>query len=171
MSEVNDTEDTTNTPVNPNQTDEPASAYTPPAELNDDTPAPASAPLPEPALPEPAPTGVVDLDALIPEAVVIKIFGSELTINPPKTSDILMLGKLAQRLENLEKLDESQMEKVIKDISRQFTKIIPGLENRELNMAQLLKLIQIVSEMATPPDAKELADRGIKPVDNQKKAQ
>lgn len=115
---------------------------------------------------------IVDLDALVPQSVTLKIGGGEITLNPPKTSDVLMLGKVSQKLQNLENLSQEEMDSAIAGINSQLVKIIPELSNQpDLSMAQLLKLIEIISTMSTPPDAKELEKRGIKPIDTKKKEQ
>lgn len=110
---------------------------------------------------------IIDLDALMPRAVTIKFQNKEININPPKTGDILRLGKTAQKLQDSS--ESTDIDKDIQDVSDHIYKIIPELNGEQLTTGQLLLLIKIISDMAIPPDAKELQERGIT-VDGSKKA-
>jgi len=111
---------------------------------------------------------VIDLDALIPEPATVKFGGQEIKVNPPKTADVLKLGFLGQKLQAPEDLSDEALDKLLNDLTGQVKKCIPELASAELNTAQLLKLVELISKMAMPPDAQELEDRGIT-VDTQKK--
>lgn len=115
-------------------------------------------------------TDVLDLDALMPPEVTIKFGDVLITIKPPRTADVLRLGYLGQKLEGAEELSEQELDKVVDDLTNHMYKCIPELANKDFNTAQLLKLVEIISEMAVPPDAKELKKRGIT-VDSDPKAQ
>lgn len=104
---------------------------------------------------------IVDLDVLAPEAVTVKFGGEEIKIQPPKTSHVLKLGPLGQRLDKIEDLTEEETDKLILDLTNHIYKMIPELKDKPLTTSQLLKLIQIISEMTVPPDAKALKARGI----------
>lgn len=111
---------------------------------------------------------VFDLDALVPASAKVKFGNQEIEIQPPKTADVLRLGFLGQKMENAAGLADNELEQLITDLTAQVHKIIPELQGRELNTAQLLKLVQLISSMAIPPDSKELEERGIS-VDDPKK--
>lgn len=113
---------------------------------------------------------IIDLDALVPASVIIKIGGAEVTVSPPKTGDFLRLGYLGQRLEKAESLGTDELDQLIQQLTDQIIKCIPEIAGQALSSAQLLKLVEIISQMAMPPDSKELKDRGVE-VDNPKKAQ
>lgn len=105
---------------------------------------------------------VLDLDALVPVSASIKFDGQVVEVKPPKTGDVLRLGFLGQQMEKAGELNDVELEKLIADLTAQVVKVVPELASKELNMAQLLKLAQLIGEMAMPPDAKELEKRGIK---------
>jgi hypothetical protein len=111
----------------------------------------------------------IDLDALQPEAAIIKFNGEEITLNPPKTGDVLTLGQYATKLATLEGLTPDEVNAVIETITQLIYKIVPALNNAPLNTTQLLVLVKAISDMAIPPDAKELLERGIS-VDSDPKA-
>lgn len=104
---------------------------------------------------------IVDLDVLIPQEVIIRFGGEEITVPPPKTVQVLKIGLLGQKLQDADKLSNEELEKAISDLSDQVMECVPGLSGKDLNMAQLLKLVEIISNMAIPPDSKELDKRGI----------
>lgn len=113
---------------------------------------------------------VLDLDALIPEPVTIKFGGQEFQVAPPKTSDVLKLGYLGQKLQTIEDLPDDEVDEVIEALTLHVRKCIPELGDQPLNTAQLLKLVEIIGQMSVPPDAKELEARGIQ-VDAPKKTE
>ena len=106
----------------------------------------------------------LDLDALVPQTAKIKFGDKEVEVQPPKTADLLRLGGLGQKITNLSDLKDSEVERLIADLTELVQKIIPELAGHNLNTQQLLALVKLISDMATPPDAKELAKRGITPV-------
>lgn len=105
---------------------------------------------------------ILDLDALMPKAVTIKFGGEEIAIAPPSTADILQLGYLGQKLQGSEALlQEGKLDTVLSELTDQVYKCIPQLNGKGLSTAQLFKLVEIISEMAIPPDVKDLNARGI----------
>lgn len=113
---------------------------------------------------------VMDLDALMPDQVTIKFGGENIKINPPKTAAVLRLGFLGQKLQTGEDLSEGDLTQIVDQLTEQVVKCVPELADKELNTAQLLKLVSIISEMAIPPETRELEARGITP-DTSKKVQ
>lgn len=104
---------------------------------------------------------VIDIDALVPPSVTIKFDGQQVEVQPPKTVDTLRLAALGQKLKDADKLAETEIEKVITDITSTVYKCIPELTNKDFNTAQLLKLVEIIGNMSIPPDTKDLANEGI----------
>jgi hypothetical protein len=108
-------------------------------------------------------SNIVDLDALLPEVRIIKYENDEIKIPPPKTGDLLKLGVLAQKMANVEDIKDDELQQRLLDLMMHVYKMIPALNERPLNLLQLQTLIQILSEMATPKDVKELEKKGITP--------
>lgn len=104
---------------------------------------------------------IIDLDALVPQDVVVKFGGEEISIQPPKTADVLKLGYLGQKLQEGSSLTDAELDKLILELTTKIKNCVPQLADKDLNTAQLLKLVDIISTMAMPPDTKELAKRGI----------
>lgn len=104
---------------------------------------------------------LLDLDALVPPAAIVKFEGNEIEVKPPKTGDVLKLGNLATKLQNIDKLDETEILQLVDSLTEVVRRCIPELNDKELNTQQLLKLVEMIGNMATPPDVKELNQRGV----------
>jgi hypothetical protein len=105
---------------------------------------------------------VIDLDALQPKPAIIKFKDKEITLLPPTTGDVLRLGEVSQKLQDITKEgDSAKIEASLEVVTQQVYKIVPDLSGEPLNTQQLLVLIKAISDMAIPPDAKELKARGI----------
>lgn len=104
---------------------------------------------------------VIDLGALIPQAVTVKFGDQEVLVTPPKTADILKLGYLGQKLQDGADLSDEAIDELVEKLDANVKRCIPKFSDKQLNLAQLLKLVDIINDMAMPPDAKELAKRGI----------
>lgn len=113
---------------------------------------------------------ILDLNALVPESRRIR-FGDppkEVEVKPPTTENILKLSALGQKMQNVQAMDEAETANLVKDLQNQIYACIPELQDQPLNTAQLLKLIELITEMGTPGDIKELEKRGITPDDSKK---
>lgn len=113
---------------------------------------------------------VIDLDALIPQKRVIKYENEEIVIPPPKTGALLKLGVLSQRMTGIEDLKDDQLQQAVNDLTEQVYVMIPALQGRSLNLAQLQTLIQVLSDMSVPKDIEALKKQGITPDTSSKKA-
>lgn len=113
---------------------------------------------------------ILDLDALVPQPRYVKLGEQKIEIKPPKTADILKIGALGQKLEKSAELGDGELERTLDQLTAQVKVCVPELKDVELNTAQLLKLVELISEMAMPPDAEELKKRGIE-ADTPKKVQ
>lgn len=116
---------------------------------------------------------VLDFDDLMPKDRVIKFEGVNITIKPPKMPEFMYLGQLAGKLSEADKLEEADLTELIGKIQAQICKLIPELEGKALNSANITKLMEIITDMGMPTDSKELESRGITPntdeVDDPKK--
>jgi len=106
---------------------------------------------------------VIDLNALVPQSVTIKIGdpAREIEILPPRTGDLLRMSSVGKQLQDVDKLSAEEIDNLEAELTAVVYKIIPALENQPLASTQLFKLVEIISSMATPPKTKELQDRGI----------
>lgn len=106
---------------------------------------------------------IVDLDTLVPEARVVKLGGEEIEIQPPSTEDVLKLGVLGQKFEKMGDMSAEQTADLMAELSAQVRKCLPAIGDTPLNTKQLIKLMEIITEMAMPDDMIELKARGITP--------
>lgn len=103
----------------------------------------------------------LDLDALTPEPRRIKFDGNQIEVQPPTTADVLILGKIGKKIENANELEDEELEEVSKQLRDKIDKIVPALGGKFLTLGQQMALLEIVLDMAIPPDAKELEAKGI----------
>ena len=111
---------------------------------------------------------VIDLDALAPPAVTIHFGGVDISVNAPSTATVIKLGSLGQKLQNSNELSDDEIDTTVEQLANLVTATIPELQGKSLSTAQQLKLVEILSQMAMPPDSQELKERGIE-VDSPKK--
>lgn len=104
---------------------------------------------------------IVDLNALAPKAVTIKLGEDEIQLKQPKVEDVFILGSLGDKLVKSSELTEAEVGEAYNALVNKIKQMIPELANKEIGIAQLRKLVEIISEMALPPDAKDLKERGI----------
>lgn len=106
-------------------------------------------------------TNILDLDSLAPQPRVIKFGGKQITVNAPKTVNVLRIGHLGQKFEQAGDISEADLGKALDELTTEITKVIPELQGQTFNMAQLMGLMTLIKEMAMPADAKELEARKI----------
>lgn len=104
---------------------------------------------------------VIDLDALIPQEVTIRFGGEELKIPPPNLEDVMRIGSLSQQMSKIDPENLDSATTTVTQLTNLIKKCVPALENKSLNSVQLMKLVNILTEMSVPKDAKELKERGI----------
>lgn len=112
---------------------------------------------------------VLDLDALIPKELTVKLNGNEVKVKPPLTGDLLTLGNLSQAMDDISNDTPEQVDAKVASLTQHLTKMIPELSTTTLGLTQLQGLVAAFSAMAMPPNMKELAKKGIK-TDTPKKA-
>lgn len=104
---------------------------------------------------------VLDLDALVPPKAIVKFNGQEIEVQPPKTGDLLRLGSLGRKIEDIGTADDNQIDALVNQLTELVQRIIPELKGAALSTAQLLGLVNLIGKLATPPETKELESRGI----------
>lgn len=104
---------------------------------------------------------VIDLDALVPANAILLWKGKQIPFEAPEVEDILVIGNLATQAEVIQDIKSEEAKKVIAEMQAVFWRLIPELNEEPLSLRQLLALVRAVSDMVVPPDAKELAARGI----------
>lgn len=104
---------------------------------------------------------ILDLDDLVPKKCIVKFEELEIEILPPKTAEFLYLGQLAGKMSEVDKMEPAAIDQLVADIEAQIGKLIPQLAGKHFNSAQLTKLMDIITDMGMPADAKELERRKI----------
>src|SRR5437899_1547817 len=94
---------------------------------------------------------IVDLDALVPPMVRVKFGDGVIEVPSPKTGEILVMASLFRnaRADDLT-LEETNVR--VDALTQHLYKMVPALEGKPLNIAQLIKLVDILDNMALPPE-------------------
>lgn len=103
----------------------------------------------------------LDLDALIPAPRIVKIDGNEIEVKQPATADVLKLGKVGQKLQAVNDLPDEEIEALTSSLKEIINRLIPELNGKDLNTAQLMTLLNMIVEMSMPPELEELKKKGI----------
>lgn len=106
---------------------------------------------------------VIDLDALVPKSRYIKLNGNEFELPAPRMETIIRLADMQKRMAATDTSDTNALNTMTKEVDALLREIVPQLEQTPLTYVQIFKLIEILSEMATPPAVKEMQNKGIKP--------
>lgn len=106
-------------------------------------------------------SNIVDLDALIPRDATVTFEGKEVTVKPPKVHTVLRIADYWQNIRLATVLDESELEKGVKNLQDEIIKCIPELEGHDLSYAQITTLVELLTKMTLPPETKEMKERGI----------
>ncbi len=106
---------------------------------------------------------IVDLDALIPPDVIVHFGGEDITLKQPRVADVLRLGTIGDKLQKIDSLNDEQVDALVATMTTIVKSVAPQLADKDLSTNQLLKLVEIIGEMSTPPDVKEADERGITP--------
>jgi hypothetical protein len=106
---------------------------------------------------------IIDLDALAPEQATrtVKLGGNTFELQPPKTINVLRLGSLAKKMQILDELPTDQQDKLVDDLTAEIKLCVPEAASVELKTAQLLKLVEILSDMAMPDLTPALETNGV----------
>lgn len=91
----------------------------------------------------------LDLNNLVPEAAEVTIGNDTLKVLPPTLRALFVINKMAQKVTSVEG-DPIEIDNIKVELKAELVKLIPGLENHELNDSQLLALCGLVAEMAAP---------------------
>lgn len=107
----------------------------------------------------------LDLNNLVPDTAQVTIGDQVLNVKPPTLRILFVITKLANKLSDVNGKPED-MDAVQAELKSELDKLIPGLENHEINSAQLLALTGLVNDMSIPESEREAktADGGtVKP--------
>jgi hypothetical protein len=114
----------------------------------------------------------LDLDALSVYKT-IKLNGKGLKIKDPSINQLVKLFRLSYRLQGAEAVKDKTGKKVMSDdnvlktadslleFRECFNDLCPELKDEGLNERQLMALFELIQEMITSDDLKELKKRGI----------
>jgi hypothetical protein len=113
-------------------------------------------------------SNIIDLDVVIPQSAIIKFDGKEIEVKPPTVAETIRLGLWAEIMTD-QRSGLAEIERAVTEVTAFMHRHIPGLNNKPLNKFQLNTLMQVIADLNTPQEKKELAARGIT-TDTEKKA-
>ena len=76
--------------------------------------------------------GPIDLDALAPETVQVKLKDEIIDIEPPSTGQVLKLASLGQQMQGASELNETQLGELIDKITDLICEVAPALKGKPL---------------------------------------
>lgn len=106
---------------------------------------------------------ILDLNDLAPQARQVKIGEIVYDIDPPDTNDMMRVGVIGQELRDNKDLEPKTQSDLIVELRTIVNRCAPELETARITMQQLLRLLDIILDMGTPAETKELAAKGIEP--------
>ena len=92
---------------------------------------------------------IIDLNELKPESITVKIADKEVEITPPTTSQVFKLGRLGKKISDTTDSDTEEVENLSKEMVDMIYEIVPELNGIELYTAQVFKLFEIISDLAS----------------------
>lgn len=106
---------------------------------------------------------IVDLNALLPTPRKIRIGNppQDIEIQPPKTLDVMRLISLGQKLQTIEQIDPVEQVKVIEDLTNEVMTVVPELKEVGMTIEQMMRVVEIIIDMAMPENVDELKSRGV----------
>lgn len=110
---------------------------------------------------------IIDLTNIDPEPVTIKIniagAPQQIEINSPTTQQVFRLSSLGQKLAHADEMTSEELASLIDKFEAELKSVIPEIQNEQLSQHVLMKLSEIVVQMAAPKDAEELKKRKVEP--------
>lgn len=113
----------------------------------------------------------LDLDTLVKPSKKVKINGNIIELQPPSLEELVKLAKLGGELQGMDttNLNADEVSDVIDKLNNGIRELMPELNDIKLNIEQIIAVIEMMVDYATPDDQKELEKRGVSMTTDQKK--
>jgi hypothetical protein len=113
----------------------------------------------------------LDLDTLVKPSKKVKLNGSIIELEPPSLEELVKLAKLGGELQGMDtsNLNADEVSNVIDKLNEGIRDVMPALKDVKLNIEQIIAVIEMMVDYATPNDTKELEKHGVKLDGDQKK--
>ena len=113
----------------------------------------------------------LDLDTLVKPSKKVKLNGEIIELEPPTLEELVKLAKLGGELQGMDtsNLNADEVSDVIDKLNAGIRDVMPALKDVKLNIEQIIAVIEMMVDYATPNDTKELEKRGVKLDGDQKK--
>lgn len=113
----------------------------------------------------------LDLDTLVKPSKKVKLNGAIIELEPPSLEELVKLAKLGGELQDMdtENMQADKISEVIDKLNAGIRDVMPALNDVKLNIEQIIAVIEMMVDYATPNDTKELEKRGVKLDGDQKK--
>ena len=109
----------------------------------------------------------LDLDGLVKKSKTVKLNGEIIEIQQPSLRGLVALLDCAKGLEGLQ--GSNDVEKITKQVTKfqqEFSNLIPQLGGKTLTIEQMLALLKLVIELATPDNnIQEVVDAEVIPTE------
>lgn len=113
----------------------------------------------------------LDLDTLVKPSKKVKLNGQIIELEAPSLEELVKLAKLGGELQGMDtsNLNADEVSAVIDKLNAGIREVMPALADVKLNIEQIIAVIEMMVDYATPNDTKELQKRGIQLDGDQKK--
>lgn len=113
----------------------------------------------------------LDLDTLVKPSKKVKINGNIVELQPPSLEKLVKLAKLGGDLQGMDtsNLNADEVSEVIDKLNNGIRELMPELKDIKLNIEQIIAVIEMMVDYATPADTKELEKHGVTMTRDQKK--
>lgn len=113
----------------------------------------------------------LDLDTLVKPSKKVKLNGQIIELEAPSLEELVKLAKLGGELQGMDtnNLNADEVSEVIDKLNGGIRELMPALKDVKLNIEQIIAVIEMMVDYATPNDTKELDKRGITMTSDQKK--
>lgn len=112
---------------------------------------------------------MIDLDALLPKPIKVKISGKVVDLYPGKLKILIKIQNMANEI-----TDGEQSLNKIKELLDLLSEIIPAIKtdpDLDISPLQINKIIEVAYKALTPTDSKELDSAQMNPVADKKKVE
>lgn len=103
----------------------------------------------------------ITLAELQPKPFTINLDGLELTCKPPRLSHTLVLAKIGNVFENIDKSNKQAITQAEQDLDEVLAELIPELKGNQLSIKHLISVISQIMQNVQPEDNRELKEKGV----------
>lgn len=117
----------------------------------------------------------LDLDVLTTEYKTIRFNGEAIKVKKPDIKEFIQLYKLGKKMKKVldaadgKEVSEDQAADMFEELRTKVDEMIPEFRGQNLSVEMLFAIVEVLSQLATPPSAQFLQKAGVEIESTQKK--